>query len=531
MGLDCFPGNAVDIVSNPDAKGGRINLEDNTCSFIYMSHVLEHLNEPLVVMEELWRVSKPGALILVRVPYGKAEEAWVDPTHKRPYYPGSFIYFAQPKYHKFNYGYNGDWGAQTIILNKWSEKQKCFTEMICMLRCIKPARERDVKALNSAIVLKSPFNIEGDIIVFLLSALLGANITKYSDANVIMDEYSVGTISIVNEYLEIRPREVRENEDLFELVRSQKRDIVYKRRYKYCLVVPGKGSLITNKNHHMPGIWSFPLNWWHNDYVLYEQGSSTGNLDIQRLYKANLAIVEGKACLLGVTSHFGHFFVDLLDRLISIELNELLLFDKFVVDSEPSSIILEILRYILDQKSYSYITSRLVWPSSKEEFLYMEDLTYYPLRGNKYTISQDMVRHLRNTELYIKMQAEASDKVLIINRSYAATRKVLGLTSSGHTNAVDFEPYKHNSYHSQVRLFAAANHIVSPMCSELYNMVWCKENTKVTLLVGEKYLRQRGASISHYLSLADSCKCQVSIKILKERGYEGDIFNYDLVYE
>lgn len=63
---------------------------DNTFNYIYASHILEHLDNVLEVMNELHRISKPGCVIEIKVPYWTSYNTWVDITHKRAFTYNSF---------------------------------------------------------------------------------------------------------------------------------------------------------------------------------------------------------------------------------------------------------------------------------------------------------------------------------------------------------------------------------------------------------------------------------------------------------
>lgn len=92
----------------------------NTFDEMLMSHLIEHLPNPLAVMEELWRVAKPGCLFTLRLPYGGSDSAFEDPQHCRQYFLQSFEYFSQPCYWRADYGYRGDWQtkARNLLINK-----------------------------------------------------------------------------------------------------------------------------------------------------------------------------------------------------------------------------------------------------------------------------------------------------------------------------------------------------------------------------------------------------------------------------
>ena len=85
------------------ARAERLPFEDNSATHILMSHVLEHIQNPLPMMEELYRVAKPGCLMVIACPYGSSDDAWEDPTHVRPIFASSTLYFSQPAYWKADY--------------------------------------------------------------------------------------------------------------------------------------------------------------------------------------------------------------------------------------------------------------------------------------------------------------------------------------------------------------------------------------------------------------------------------------------
>lgn len=91
-----------DLVANPNVDAAfdvqkDWPFGDNTAGAIYASHLLEHLRDPLNFFREAWRVLQPNAPMLLRLPHGGHELAWVDLTHIRPWFPASFCVL-QPGY-------------------------------------------------------------------------------------------------------------------------------------------------------------------------------------------------------------------------------------------------------------------------------------------------------------------------------------------------------------------------------------------------------------------------------------------------
>lgn len=156
LDLVALPG--VDIVADlDDCKNTQLTLSRDSIEEFFVSHVIEHINNPLEMMQELHRVAKPNAKAVFRCPYGSSDEAFEDPTHVRQYFLSSFGYFSQPFYWRADYGYRGDWITEKITLvvdkNKYKGKKpqnileeinkyrNVVKEMIVELRAVKPIRE------------------------------------------------------------------------------------------------------------------------------------------------------------------------------------------------------------------------------------------------------------------------------------------------------------------------------------------------------------------------------------------------------
>ncbi len=83
----------VDVVH--DLEKYPYPFKDNTFDVVEMHHVLEHLSNPLKVVEEMWRIAKPGALIIIAVPHWSHFTAYSDLTHKNYFSSSLFIYYEE----------------------------------------------------------------------------------------------------------------------------------------------------------------------------------------------------------------------------------------------------------------------------------------------------------------------------------------------------------------------------------------------------------------------------------------------------
>lgn len=157
VNLDLHPGPGIDVVANLDECGTTpLPFDDNTFDELLGSHLIEHLRNPLELMQELHRISKAGATATFKTPYGSSDDAFEDPTHVRQYFRNSWGYFSQPFYWRADYQYRGDWKPQKLILavrNRYPDKtpkelmqiidreRNVVVEMTAILECIKPIRE------------------------------------------------------------------------------------------------------------------------------------------------------------------------------------------------------------------------------------------------------------------------------------------------------------------------------------------------------------------------------------------------------
>ena len=160
INLDAVLLPGVDVVADLEQCAATpLPFTDGEIDEFLLSHVLEHIRSPLPLMQELWRIARPGALMTVRLPYGSSDDAYEDPTHVRQYFLNSFAYFAQPYYFRADYGYRGDWQPEKLMLHVAAAANEGLTaqqiiervmtsrnvviEMVAELRCVKPRRPAD----------------------------------------------------------------------------------------------------------------------------------------------------------------------------------------------------------------------------------------------------------------------------------------------------------------------------------------------------------------------------------------------------
>jgi SAM-dependent methyltransferase len=167
INLDSMPLHGVDTIADLErCKDVPLPFDDDSIDEFLLSHIIEHINNPLPLMQELHRIAKPGARATIRCPYGSTDEAFEDPTHVRQYFLGSFLYFSQPGFWRADYGYRGDWHPERItllvdraqcdglsaqqIFEKVSTLRNVVREMIADLVAVKPIREPRLELQRNA---------------------------------------------------------------------------------------------------------------------------------------------------------------------------------------------------------------------------------------------------------------------------------------------------------------------------------------------------------------------------------------------
>lgn len=99
-GTDTLPG----YVNVDSAKLPGVDVVHNLTDFpwpfsdgeadeMILIHVLEHLPNTIRTMEEIWRISAPGAKVMIRVPFWNSSDFITDPTHIRPFNENTFGFF------------------------------------------------------------------------------------------------------------------------------------------------------------------------------------------------------------------------------------------------------------------------------------------------------------------------------------------------------------------------------------------------------------------------------------------------------
>lgn len=78
---DLAPLSGVDVVH--DLRVFPWPFADGQFEEVWADNVFEHLRDTTRTMEEVFRITQPGAKVFIGVPFWNSYEAWGDPTHER----------------------------------------------------------------------------------------------------------------------------------------------------------------------------------------------------------------------------------------------------------------------------------------------------------------------------------------------------------------------------------------------------------------------------------------------------------------
>lgn len=126
VNLDKFPLAGVDVVH--DLEVLPLPFRDESFMRIEAEDVLEHVENIIGIMGELWRILKDDGILWIRGPHAAyPEQAWKDPTHKRLFVPGTFDNWDPSKPDGKHYGYYFGKTHFKVLLEKEVNKGMEYT--------------------------------------------------------------------------------------------------------------------------------------------------------------------------------------------------------------------------------------------------------------------------------------------------------------------------------------------------------------------------------------------------------------------
>jgi len=96
VGLDISADTAADIVHNLDVF--PYPIEDSSFDQILLQDVIEHVEQPIKVFEELHRIARPAGRVQLRTPHFSSVLAYGDPTHRHYFSTLAIRSLAEPRF-------------------------------------------------------------------------------------------------------------------------------------------------------------------------------------------------------------------------------------------------------------------------------------------------------------------------------------------------------------------------------------------------------------------------------------------------
>lgn len=117
IGVDWSNRHNADIVHNLNVL--PYPFKDNEFDEIYLDNVLEHLNEIVPVLEEVYRICKTGGVVKIVAPYFRSVWACIDPTHRHFFTVDTFSYFdpRHPICQRYEYSF-AQFYVEKIVFNE-----------------------------------------------------------------------------------------------------------------------------------------------------------------------------------------------------------------------------------------------------------------------------------------------------------------------------------------------------------------------------------------------------------------------------
>ncbi|AFY50919.1 putative O-linked N-acetylglucosamine transferase, SPINDLY family [Nostoc sp. PCC 7524] len=146
IGVDICNDPSVDIVADLNKK---FPLPDSSVDELKAHDIIEHLQDRIHTMNEIWRVCKPGAKVDIRVPSTDGRGAFQDPTHVSFWNINSFLYYCSefPVYLQLcrKYGFKGEFN---IVQLEQEESPGNVIHVIAELRVVKPISDISENQIN-----------------------------------------------------------------------------------------------------------------------------------------------------------------------------------------------------------------------------------------------------------------------------------------------------------------------------------------------------------------------------------------------
>lgn len=352
-------------------------------------------------------------------------------------------------------------------------------------------------------------------------------IIKSSDFDVYAKENNLKILSRYgdNISLEIKPSIIVINQKLFRLSNMLLSNSVGMIINLPNATIRGKNLATIYNNDLLPSGYSHSFNWveMNGFKVIDGQNRCTGS------YQPNIGILDNgfEYFVLGITSHFGHFFVDCLDRLLAIaRLKKNLKDVRFIVDDEPIAQVVQIINLLgIKVDSSNFVVLK------KDHDYKIHNLNISSLNSKKPAISLDSFKEFRNRMVEtIENHLKINIRGIYVGRKIVEKRKIINQKAvEDYMSTIgisSFYPEEHNFKETAIK-FNSAQIVIIVIGSSKFNLSMCRPGTKVICLAPMSYVERSGPASIMLRQLCsifklDLCFCSCDI-IGEAKGLDSDI--------
>jgi hypothetical protein len=254
-------------------------------------------------------------------------------------------------------------------------------------------------------------------------------------------------------------------------------------------IICGKNLAVIHKGNLIASGYSHSFNWVeYGEFIISNDQKTCVKfekkcIDLESNYNSYI---------LGITSHFGHFFTDCLDRLILAKHANL---DdetfKYYSDALPSGQIKDLIHLINPN-----VLAKSNFLSSHNDY-YAKNIYISSLNSKKPAISASSFLNLQKFVFNKISPTREHSRLLFVGRKEVSKRKVVNqdqIINNLSKRSFDIFFPEESALIESVRTFNSANLIIIVIGSSKFNLAFCKPGTKVLCLTPEGYSEKLGAT-------------------------------------
>ncbi len=267
------------------------------------------------------------------------------------------------------------------------------------------------------------------------------------------------------------------------------------------VVIQGSSFGLIYEDKIIPGGLAHSPVWMSSEFI------DAGNGFYQYTVKKLVAIDDTNPCLLGFICHWGHFFIDALDRLLKYQ--ELNLLDRLMLVADPD--FLDLHPQVDATFAVPQVTQLMrllgirldpsrVFPVLKTHDYVVSNMVTCTLEAQKPAISSGNFVKLRERVLgHVDRIDDDKKSLVFVGRSEVTKRLILNqdtlcryLEQAKGCRVIFPE---HLSLDEAINIFSSASRVILPVGSAKFNLIFCRPGTKVICITPMGYTSSKSGLV------------------------------------